>query len=61
MLGVVSADGTTANGSSLIDETVREGARRVPDPAPEAEVNTCMAELDDECDEKDHRLVVRNG
>ena len=29
MLSVVNDDGTTANGSSLIDEIIREGARRM--------------------------------
>lgn len=29
MLSVVNADGTPVNGSSLIDEIVREGARRM--------------------------------
>ena len=29
MLSVVNDDGTTANGSFLIDEIVREGARRM--------------------------------
>ncbi|GAA3477711.1 hypothetical protein GCM10018966_022410 [Streptomyces yanii] len=61
MLSMVNANGTTANGSSLIDEILREGARRMPAAAPEAEVNTCIAELADERDEKGHRLVVRNG
>lgn len=30
VLAVVSEDGTTPSGSSLLDETVREGARRMP-------------------------------
>ncbi len=61
MLSVVNADGTTANGSSLIDEIVREGARRMLAAALEAEVNAYIAELADQRDEKGHRLVVRNG
>ncbi|MFE9968458.1 IS256 family transposase [Streptomyces sp. NPDC005525] len=61
MLSVVNADGTTADGSSLIDEIVREGARRMLAAALEAEVNAYMAELADQRDEKGHRLVVRNG
>ncbi|MFH9970012.1 IS256 family transposase [Streptomyces mirabilis] len=61
MLSVVNADGTTANGSSLIDEIVREGARRMLAAALEAEVNAYIAELADQLDEKGHRLVVRNG
>ncbi|MEU2619690.1 IS256 family transposase [Streptomyces sp. NPDC007157] len=61
MLSVVNADGTTANGSSLIDEIVREGARRMLAAALEAEVNAYIAELTEQRDDKGHRLVVRNG
>ncbi|MET8788495.1 IS256 family transposase [Streptomyces sp. NPDC004589] len=61
MLSVVNDDGTTANGSSLIDEIVREGARRMLAAALEAEVNAYIAELTDQRDETGRRLVVRNG
>ncbi|MEV7864295.1 IS256 family transposase [Streptomyces hirsutus] len=61
MLSVVNNDGTTAHGSSLIDEIVREGARRMPAAALEAEVNAYIAELTDQRDERGRRLVVRNG
>jgi transposase-like protein len=61
VLSVVNADGTTANGSSLIDEIVREGARRMLAAALEAEVDAYIAELADEKDERGRRLVVRNG
>ncbi|MEG3632114.1 IS256 family transposase [Streptomyces poriticola] len=61
MLSVVNADGTTADGSSLIDEIVREGARRMLAAALEAEVNTYIAELADQRDDAGRRLVVRNG
>ncbi len=61
MLSVVNDDGTTANGSSLVDEVVREGARRMLAAALEAEVNAYIAELADQCDERGRRLVVRNG
>ncbi|WP_412566466.1 IS256 family transposase [Streptomyces chartreusis] len=61
MLSVVNDDGTTTNGSSLIDEIVREGARRMLAAALEAEVNAYIAELTDERDERGRRLVVRNG
>lgn len=36
MLSVVNDDGSAANGSSLIDEIVREGARRMLAAALEA-------------------------
>ncbi|MFE7788623.1 IS256 family transposase [Streptomyces sp. NPDC057460] len=61
MLSVVNADGTTTDGSSLIDEIVREGARRMLAAALEAEVNIYIAELADQRDESGRRLVVRNG
>lgn len=60
MLTVVNEDGTTPHGS-LIDEIVREGARRMLAAALEAEVNNCIAELADQRDESGRRLVVRNG
>ncbi|WP_329536208.1 IS256 family transposase [Streptomyces sp. NBC_01450] len=61
MLTAVNEDGTTPSGSSLLDEIVREGARRMLAAALEAEVNAYIAELADECDDKGRRLVVRNG
>ncbi|MFG3383250.1 IS256 family transposase [Streptomyces sp. NPDC047999] len=60
MLSVVTDDGFTQSGS-LIDEIVREGARRMPAATLEAEVNEYTAELTAETDEHDRRLVVRNG
>ncbi|MFJ5834678.1 IS256 family transposase [Streptomyces sp. NPDC093089] len=60
MLTVVNEDGTTPHGS-LIDEIVREGARRMLAAALEAEVNTYIAELADQRDASGRRLVVRNG
>ncbi|GAA3797372.1 IS256 family transposase [Streptomyces coacervatus] len=60
MLSVVNADGTTPKGS-LIDEIVREGARRMLAAALEAEVDTYIAELAEQRDETGRRLVVRNG
>ncbi|MFI9275743.1 IS256 family transposase, partial [Kitasatospora sp. NPDC052896] len=60
MLTVVNEDGSTREGS-LIDEIVREGARRMLAAALEAEVNQYIAELAAECDERGRRPVVRNG
>ncbi|WP_031511907.1 IS256 family transposase [Streptomyces sp. NRRL F-5123] len=60
MLTVVNEDGSTRDGS-LIDEIVREGARRMPAAALQAEVNSYIAELADERDSDGRRLVVRNG
>ncbi|MCX5261708.1 IS256 family transposase [Streptomyces canus] len=60
MLSVVTHDGSTQSGS-LIDEIVREGARRMLAAALEAEVNEYIAELAAETDECGRRRVVRNG
>lgn len=49
MLTLVNAEGSTENGS-LIDEIVREGARRMLAAALEAEVNSYLAELADQRD-----------
>ena len=68
MLTVVSdavdRDGSAAgaaSGSSLIDELVREGARRMLAEALRAEVDAYCTRFADECDENGRRLVVRNG
>jgi hypothetical protein len=58
--GVVNADGSTPNGS-LIDEIVREDARRMLTAALEAEVKPYVTELAVQRDENGRRLVVRNG
>ncbi|WP_406378967.1 IS256 family transposase [Streptomyces sp. NBC_01618] len=60
MLTVVNDDGSTRDGS-LIDDIVREGARRMLAAALEAEVNSYIAELADQRDGDGRRLVVRNG
>ncbi|MFL5994487.1 MAG: IS256 family transposase [Streptomyces sp.] len=60
MLTVVNDDDSTRDGS-LIDDIVREGARRMLAAALEAEVNSYIAELADQRDGDGHRLVVRNG
>jgi putative transposase len=60
VLTVVNDDGSTRDGS-LIDEIVREGARRMLAAALEAEVNNYIAELADQRDGDGRRLVVRNG
>jgi transposase-like protein len=50
-----------AGGSSLIDEIVREGARRMLAEALQAEVDAYIAQFIGERDEHGRRLVVRNG
>jgi len=50
-----------AAGSSLIDEIVREGARRMLAAALQAEVDAYVAQFVDERDANGRRLVVRNG
>jgi transposase-like protein len=49
------------DGSSLIDEIVREGARRMLAEALQAEVDAYIAAHAAERDENGRRLVVRNG
>jgi transposase-like protein len=48
-------------GASLIDEIVREGARRMLAEALQAEVDDYIARFSAERDEDGRRLVVRNG
>ncbi|MET7881174.1 IS256 family transposase [Micromonospora profundi] len=50
-----------ASGGSLIDEIVRDGARRMLAAALEAEVAAYIAAHADQVDEQGRRLVVRNG
>jgi len=61
VLTVVAKDGSTRGGVSLLDEIVREGARRMLAAALEAEVDAYLAELKDLRDESGKRLAVRNG
>jgi putative transposase len=61
VLTVVAEDGARREGVSLLDEVVREGARRMLAAALEAEVDVYLAELAAERDERGRRLVVRNG
>ena len=66
MLTVVSDDcpdrlGGKDRSGSLIDEIVREGARRMLAAALQAEVDAYIARFADERDDNGRRLVVRNG
>src|SRR2546421_1029628 len=66
MLTVVPGDGSGHEGGkdgspSLIDEIVREGARRMLAEALAAEVDAYIAAFAAERDEAGRRLVVRNG
>jgi len=66
MLTVVAGDGSGHEGgkdssSSLIDEIVREGARRMLAEALAAEVDAYIAAFAAERDGNGRRLVVRNG
>jgi transposase-like protein len=53
--------GQSGGSSSLIDQIVREGARRMLAEALQAEVDAYIAQLVGERDEAGRRLVVRNG
>jgi transposase-like protein len=66
MLTVVPGDGSGHEDGkdaslSLIDEIVREGARRMLAEALQAEVDAYIAQFAGERDEAGRRLVVRNG
>ena len=61
MLRVVADDKTSAEMGSVLDELVREGARRMLAAALEAEVDAYVSALAGEVDEAGKRLVVRNG
>ena len=66
MLTVVPGEGSgheagKAGSRSLIDEIVREGARRMLAEALRAEVDAYIAAHSRERDENGRRLVVRNG
>jgi transposase-like protein len=50
-----------SSGASLIDEIVRDGARRMLAAALQAEVEDYIATFADQRDEAGRRLVVRNG
>jgi transposase-like protein len=56
-----AAPPAVAQGGSLIDEIVRDGARRMLAAALEAEVAAYIAAHADQVDEDGRRLVVRNG
>jgi Transposase, Mutator family len=61
MLTVVPDPGETAASTSVLDELVREGARRMLAAALEAEVSAYVEAHVGEVDEHGRRLVVRNG
>jgi putative transposase len=62
VLTVVPEGGSAEGGSSsVIDEIVRDGARRMLAAALEAEVDAYLVEFAGERDERGRRLVVRNG
>jgi len=56
-----SDDPRRPDGAVLIDELVREGARRMLAEALQAEVDAYIAQFVGERDERGRRLVVRNG
>ena len=56
-----AAADTAGSSSSVIDQIVREGARRMLAEALQAEVEAYIAQFTGERDERGNRLVVRNG
>lgn len=61
MLRVVAGEESGAELASVLDEIVRDGARRMLAAALEAEVDAYIAGVADQLDERGRRLVVRNG
>src|SRR6201989_463051 len=61
VLGADGADEPCRDSASLIDEIVRDGARRMLAQALQAEVEDYIARFAAERDEGGRRLVVRNG
>jgi putative transposase len=59
--GGEESDGGTAGFRSLIDEIVRDGARKMLAAALQAEVAAYVKQFADQVDEDGRRLVVRNG
>ncbi|TDE18834.1 IS256 family transposase [Nonomuraea mesophila] len=56
-----AGDHAPASSSSLIDQILREGARKMLAAALQAEVDAYIAAFADERDDNGRRLVVRNG
>lgn len=56
-----AADDPSADGRSLLDEIVRDGARQMLAAALQAEVATYIDQFADHLDENGRRQVVRNG
>jgi putative transposase len=62
VLTVVAENGSTRDGLSLLDDVVRQGARRMLAAALEAQVDAYLVDLADQRGEDGRRLVVqRNG
>jgi hypothetical protein len=59
--GGEESDGGTAGFRSLIDEIVRDGARKMLAAALQAEVAAYVEQFAEQVDEDGRRLVVRNG
>jgi len=57
----LSNDEIGSAGRSVLDEIVRDGARRMLAAALQAEVAAYIERFTDQVDENGHRLVVRNG
>jgi putative transposase len=61
MLRVVQDEAERAELAGVLDEIVRDGARRMLAAALESEVGTYVAGAKEERDDKGHALVTRNG
>jgi putative transposase len=61
MLNIVDNDPAGENSRSILDDLVREGARRMLVTALEIEIETYVQSHHNALDDDGHRLVVRNG
>jgi hypothetical protein len=61
MLKIVDNDPAGENSRSILDDLVREGARRMLVTALEIEIETYVQSHHNDVDDDGHRLVVRNG
>ena len=57
----LESPGTVVESRSVLDEIVREGARRMLQTALESEVSEYVAQFANVVDTQGHRVVVRNG
>ena len=61
MQQIIAEENGNANGENYLEAIIRQGARRMLASALEKEVEDFINSHKQHCDEKGHRMVVRNG